>query len=52
MIRDEISVSIQTLRWNCIESRAYSEHLHYGYFSLSPLRKGRANIIGIAMRRV
>jgi DNA-directed RNA polymerase subunit alpha len=52
MIRDEISVSIQTLRWKCIESRAYSERLHYGRFALSPLRKGRADTIGIAMRRV
>ena len=52
MIRDEISVSIQTLRWKCIESRAYSKRLHYGRFALSPLRKGRADTIGIAMRRV
>lgn len=51
MIRDEISVSIQTLRWKCIESRAYSKRLHYGRFALSPLRKGRADTIGIAMRR-
>jgi DNA-directed RNA polymerase subunit alpha len=52
MIRDEISVSIQTLRWKCIESRAYNEHIHYGHFSLSPLCKGRSDTIGIAMRRV
>jgi DNA-directed RNA polymerase subunit alpha len=52
MIRDEISVSIKTLRWKYIESRAYSEHLHYGRFSLSSLRKGRADTIGITMRRV
>nr|YP_010325979.1 RNA polymerase alpha subunit [Tsuga chinensis var. tchekiangensis]YP_010938332.1 RNA polymerase alpha subunit [Tsuga forrestii]ART87410.1 RpoA [Tsuga chinensis]UNP24346.1 RNA polymerase alpha subunit [Tsuga chinensis var. tchekiangensis]WLE64547.1 RNA polymerase alpha subunit [Tsuga forrestii] len=51
MIRDEISVSIQTLRWKCMESRAYSKRLHYGRFALSPLRKGRADTIGIAMRR-
>nr|ACP51475.1 RNA polymerase alpha subunit [Pinus albicaulis] len=51
MIRDKISVSIQTLRWKCIESRAYSKRLHYGRFALSPLRKGRADTIGIAMRR-
>nr|AEQ37145.1 RNA polymerase alpha subunit [Ginkgo biloba] len=51
MIRDEISVSIQTLRWKCIESRVNGMRLHYGRFALSPLQKGQANTIGIAMRR-
>nr|YP_009158635.1 RNA polymerase alpha chain [Encephalartos lehmannii]AFR53238.1 RNA polymerase alpha chain [Encephalartos lehmannii]BAR93841.1 RNA polymerase alpha chain [Encephalartos lehmannii] len=51
MIRDEILVSTQTPRWRCIGSRADSKRLHYGRFALSPLQKGQASTIGIAMRR-
>nr|YP_009240141.1 RNA polymerase alpha chain [Sciadopitys verticillata]AMO00760.1 RNA polymerase alpha chain [Sciadopitys verticillata]BAK86737.1 RNA polymerase alpha chain [Sciadopitys verticillata]BAW34560.1 RNA polymerase alpha chain [Sciadopitys verticillata]BCK60729.1 RNA polymerase alpha chain [Sciadopitys verticillata] len=51
MIKNEISVSIQTPQWKCVESREDSKRLHYGRFTLSPLRKGQANTIGIAMRR-
>eukprot|EP01018_Ginkgo_biloba_P040935 Gb_17282 [translate_table: standard] len=40
-----------TLRWKCIESRVNGKRLHYGRFALSPLQKGQANTIGIAMRR-
>ncbi|KAE9617798.1 putative DNA-directed RNA polymerase [Lupinus albus] len=42
----------RTLRWKCVESRVYSKRLYYGRFSLSPLMKGQADTIGIAMRRV
>uniref|UniRef100_A0A0G2T3Q4 DNA-directed RNA polymerase subunit alpha n=3 Tax=Geranium TaxID=4028 RepID=A0A0G2T3Q4_9ROSI len=51
MIREKVRVSTQTPRWKCVESRADGKRLYYGRFILSPLKKGQADIIGIAMRR-
>nr|YP_003934306.1 RNA polymerase alpha subunit [Monsonia speciosa]ACH47366.1 RNA polymerase alpha subunit [Monsonia speciosa]ADJ66441.1 RNA polymerase alpha subunit [Monsonia speciosa] len=51
MIREKVRVSAQTPRWKCVESRADDKRLFYGRFILSPLKKGQADIIGIAMRR-
>ncbi|GJR42746.1 RNA polymerase alpha subunit [Tanacetum coccineum] len=45
------SVSTRTLQWKCVESAADSKRLFYGRFILSPLMKGQADTIGIAMRR-
>nr|YP_009581476.1 RNA polymerase alpha subunit [Nigella damascena]QBK49541.1 RNA polymerase alpha subunit [Nigella damascena]QFV18002.1 RNA polymerase alpha subunit [Nigella damascena]QIS63932.1 RNA polymerase alpha subunit [Nigella damascena] len=52
MLRAEVPVSTRTLQWKCVESRADSKRLYYGRFILSPLMKGQADTIGIAMRRV
>ncbi|KAH0439075.1 hypothetical protein IEQ34_025958 [Dendrobium chrysotoxum] len=43
--------STRTLQWKCVESRVDSKRLYYGRFVLSPLMKGQADTIGIAMRR-
>nr|YP_009342879.1 RNA polymerase alpha subunit [Diospyros blancoi]APS85623.1 RNA polymerase alpha subunit [Diospyros blancoi] len=51
MVREKITVSTRTLQWKCVESRADSKCLYYGRFVLSPLRKGQADTIGIAVRR-
>nr|YP_010993848.1 RNA polymerase alpha subunit [Dianella ensifolia]WOZ11293.1 RNA polymerase alpha subunit [Dianella ensifolia] len=51
MIREEIAGSTRTLQWKCVESRIDSKCLYYGRFILSPLMKGQADTIGIAMRR-
>uniref|UniRef100_UPI0030034EA4 RNA polymerase alpha subunit n=1 Tax=Hedyosmum orientale TaxID=226581 RepID=UPI0030034EA4 len=51
MVREEVAVSTRTLQWKCVESRADSKRLYYGRFILSPLMKGQADTIGIAMRR-
>lgn len=51
MVREKITVSTRTLQWKCVESRADSKCLYYGRFVLSPLMKGQADTIGIAMRR-
>nr|UZS91127.1 RNA polymerase alpha subunit [Leptopyrum fumarioides] len=51
MLRKEVAVSTRTLQWKCVESRADSKRLYYGRFILSPLMKGQADTIGIAMRR-
>nr|YP_009698652.1 RpoA [Hydrangea barbara]YP_010984656.1 RNA polymerase alpha subunit [Hydrangea viburnoides]QEJ83679.1 RpoA [Hydrangea sp. CF-2019]WOK76953.1 RNA polymerase alpha subunit [Hydrangea obtusifolia]QEJ85800.1 RpoA [Hydrangea barbara]WOK77041.1 RNA polymerase alpha subunit [Hydrangea barbara]WOK78713.1 RNA polymerase alpha subunit [Hydrangea viburnoides] len=51
MVRDKVTVSTRTLQWKCVESRADSKRLYYGRFILSPLMKGQADTIGIAMRR-
>nr|UCS09077.1 RNA polymerase alpha subunit [Delphinium montanum] len=51
MLREEVAVSTRTLQWKCVESRADSKRLYYGRFLLSPLMKGQADTIGIAMRR-
>uniref|UniRef100_UPI0030E2FB24 RNA polymerase alpha subunit n=1 Tax=Ceratocephala orthoceras TaxID=286838 RepID=UPI0030E2FB24 len=51
MLREEVAVSTRTLQWKCLESRADSKRLYYGRFILSPLMKGQADTIGIAMRR-
>nr|AXN55081.1 RNA polymerase alpha subunit [Cryptostylis leptochila] len=51
MVREEVAGSTRTLRWKCVESRVESKRLYYGRFVLSPLMKGQADTIGIAMRR-
>nr|YP_010927044.1 RNA polymerase alpha subunit [Scrophularia incisa]WKK45649.1 RNA polymerase alpha subunit [Scrophularia incisa]WKK46169.1 RNA polymerase alpha subunit [Scrophularia incisa] len=51
MVREKVTVSTRTLQWKCVESRTDSKRLYYGRFILSPLMKGRADTIGIAMRR-
>nr|YP_010168349.1 RNA polymerase alpha subunit [Gilliesia graminea]AEX94381.1 RNA polymerase alpha subunit [Gilliesia graminea]QRZ01626.1 RNA polymerase alpha subunit [Gilliesia graminea] len=51
MVQEEIAGSIRTLQWKCVESRVDSKRLYYGRFILSPLMKGQAYTIGIAMRR-
>nr|YP_010121040.1 RNA polymerase alpha subunit [Iris ruthenica]QRC77654.1 RNA polymerase alpha subunit [Iris ruthenica]UYF21577.1 RNA polymerase alpha subunit [Iris ruthenica] len=51
MVREEVTGSTRTLQWKCVESRVDSRRLYYGRFILSPLRKGQADTIGIAMRR-
>nr|AEZ49466.1 RNA polymerase alpha subunit [Syngonanthus chrysanthus] len=51
MVREEIKGSTRTIQWKCVESRIDSKRLYYGRFLLSPLRKGQADTIGIAMRR-
>nr|YP_010883934.1 RNA polymerase alpha subunit [Helleborus niger]WIW41506.1 RNA polymerase alpha subunit [Helleborus niger] len=51
MLREEVAVSTRTLQWKCVESREDSKRLYYGRFILSPLMKGQADTIGIAMRR-
>nr|YP_010035797.1 RpoA [Onobrychis viciifolia]QPF16924.1 RNA polymerase alpha subunit [Onobrychis viciifolia]QQQ88441.1 RpoA [Onobrychis viciifolia] len=52
MIREKLKVSTRTLQWKCVESRVDSKRLYYGRFILSPLMKGQADTIGIAMRRI
>nr|UZC37005.1 RNA polymerase alpha subunit [Pteridophyllum racemosum] len=53
MLREEVTVSTGgALQWKCIESRADSKRHYYGRFIMSPLMKGQADTIGIAMRRV
>nr|YP_010308137.1 RNA polymerase alpha subunit [Meconopsis integrifolia]ULU28553.1 RNA polymerase alpha subunit [Meconopsis integrifolia] len=51
MLQEEVAVSTRTLQWKCVESRVDSKRLYYGRFFLSPLMKGQADTIGIAMRR-
>nr|WRI20112.1 RNA polymerase alpha subunit [Akebia trifoliata] len=51
MLREAVAVSTRTLQWKCVESRADNKRLYYGRFILSPLMKGQADTIGIAMRR-
>nr|YP_010382789.1 RNA polymerase alpha subunit [Elsholtzia splendens]UED17336.1 RNA polymerase alpha subunit [Elsholtzia splendens] len=51
MVREKVTVSTRTLEWKCVESRTDSKHLYYGRFILSPLMKGQADTIGIAVRR-
>nr|YP_009935302.1 RNA polymerase alpha subunit [Edgeworthia chrysantha]QNS25565.1 RNA polymerase alpha subunit [Edgeworthia chrysantha]QRG01206.1 RNA polymerase alpha subunit [Edgeworthia chrysantha] len=51
MVREKVKVSTRTLQWKCVESRIDSKRLYYGRFILSPLMKGQADTIGIAMRR-
>nr|YP_010630385.1 RNA polymerase alpha subunit [Hillebrandia sandwicensis]WBN97419.1 RNA polymerase alpha subunit [Hillebrandia sandwicensis] len=51
MVREKIRVSTRTLKWKCVESRVDSKRLYYGRFILSPLMKGQADTIGIAMRK-
>ncbi|KAK9724113.1 hypothetical protein RND81_05G048900 [Saponaria officinalis] len=51
MFREKIRVSTRTLQSKCVESKTDSKCLYYGRFILSPLMKGQADTIGIAMRR-
>ena len=51
MVQEKVIVSTRTLLWKCVESRTNSKRLYYGRFILSPLMKGQADTIGIAMRR-
>nr|QXO03201.1 RNA polymerase alpha subunit [Dossinia marmorata] len=51
MVREKVAGSTRTLQWKCVESRVESKRLYYGRFILSPLMKGQADTIGIAMRR-
>nr|YP_009859830.1 RpoA [Silene kiusiana]AWX05957.1 RpoA [Silene kiusiana] len=51
MVREKIRVSTRTLQWKCVESRRDSKCLYYGRFIISPLLKGQADTIAIAMRR-
>nr|YP_009577835.1 RNA polymerase alpha subunit [Sinofranchetia chinensis]QBG64804.1 RNA polymerase alpha subunit [Sinofranchetia chinensis] len=51
MLREAVAVSTRTPQWKCVESRADNKRLYYGRFILSPLMKGQADTIGIAMRR-
>nr|YP_010529112.1 RNA polymerase alpha subunit [Calophyllum inophyllum]UXW91124.1 RNA polymerase alpha subunit [Calophyllum inophyllum] len=51
MVREKVKISTRTLQWKCVESRTDSKRLYYGRFVLSPLMKGQADTIGIAMRR-
>ena len=51
MVREEVAGSTRTIQWKCVESRTDSKRLYYGRFILSPLMKGQADTIGIAMRR-
>uniref|UniRef100_A0AB39U3D7 DNA-directed RNA polymerase subunit alpha n=1 Tax=Hydnocarpus kurzii TaxID=3240908 RepID=A0AB39U3D7_9ROSI len=51
MVREKVTISTRTLQWKCVESRVDSTRLYYGRFILSPLMKGQADTIGIAMRR-
>nr|UXP79150.1 RNA polymerase alpha subunit [Isodon grandifolius var. atuntzeensis] len=51
MVREKVTVSTRTLQWKCVELRTDSKRLYYGRFILSPLMKGQADTIGIAMRR-
>ncbi|KAF6144910.1 hypothetical protein GIB67_003982 [Kingdonia uniflora] len=52
MLREEVTVSTRKVQWKCVESKVDSKRLYYGRFILSPLMKGQADTIGIAMRRV
>ena len=51
MVREKVTISTRTLQWKCVESRVDSKRLYYGRFVLSPLMKGQADTIGIALRR-
>nr|YP_010998056.1 RNA polymerase alpha subunit [Oxandra asbeckii]YP_010998097.1 RNA polymerase alpha subunit [Oxandra asbeckii]WPF64699.1 RNA polymerase alpha subunit [Oxandra asbeckii]WPF64740.1 RNA polymerase alpha subunit [Oxandra asbeckii] len=51
MNQEKFEVSTRIPRCKCIESRTDSKRLHYSRFILSPLMKGQADTIGIAMRR-
>nr|YP_009776173.1 RNA polymerase alpha subunit [Bacopa monnieri]QJA26498.1 RNA polymerase alpha subunit [Bacopa monnieri] len=51
MVREKVTVSTRTLQWKCVELRTDSKRLCYGRFILSPLMKGQADTIGIAVRR-
>nr|YP_009917525.1 RNA polymerase alpha subunit [Vigna mungo]QLM00844.1 RNA polymerase alpha subunit [Vigna mungo] len=52
MVQEKLRFSTRTLQWKCVESRIESKRLYYGRFILSPLMKGQADTIGIAIRRI
>ena len=52
MVKEKLRVSTRTLQWKCVESRIDSKRLYCGCFILSPLLKGQADTIGIAIRRI
>ncbi|XP_057852833.2 DNA-directed RNA polymerase subunit alpha-like [Cryptomeria japonica] len=52
MNQNEIAVSMKIPELKCVESRTENKRFHYSRFTLSPLRKGQANTIGSAIRRV
>nr|QQL04390.1 RNA polymerase alpha subunit [Polygala fallax] len=52
MVQKKVRISTRTIQWKCVESRADGKRLYYGRFILSPLMKGQADTIGIAIRRV
>uniref|UniRef100_UPI0030038E61 RNA polymerase alpha subunit n=1 Tax=Polygala tatarinowii TaxID=174551 RepID=UPI0030038E61 len=51
MVQKKVRISTRTIQWKCVESRADGKRLYYGRFILSPLMKGQADTIGIAIRR-
>nr|QFK69484.1 RNA polymerase alpha subunit [Ixonanthes chinensis] len=51
MVGEKVRISTRTLQWKCVESKTDSKRFYYGRFILSPLMKGQADTIGIAMRR-
>nr|YP_010362483.1 RNA polymerase alpha subunit [Euphorbia schlechtendalii]YP_010362525.1 RNA polymerase alpha subunit [Euphorbia schlechtendalii]UNS16274.1 RNA polymerase alpha subunit [Euphorbia schlechtendalii]UNS16316.1 RNA polymerase alpha subunit [Euphorbia schlechtendalii] len=51
MIGEKVRMSTRTPQWKCVESRKDNKRLYYGRFILSPLMKGQADTIGIAIRR-
>nr|YP_009975380.1 RNA polymerase alpha subunit [Drypetes lateriflora]QNK04722.1 RNA polymerase alpha subunit [Drypetes lateriflora] len=52
MFREKVTICSRLLQWECLESRADNKRLHYGRFMLSPLIKGKAETIGLVMRRI
>nr|QYB22516.1 RNA polymerase alpha subunit [Sequoiadendron giganteum]BBN66923.1 RNA polymerase alpha chain [Sequoiadendron giganteum] len=52
MNQNKIAVSIKIPELKCVEFRTENKRFNYGRFTLSPLRKGQANTIGSAIRRV
>nr|YP_010701099.1 RNA polymerase alpha subunit [Lomagramma matthewii]WCI21340.1 RNA polymerase alpha subunit [Lomagramma matthewii] len=51
MLTFETSVSTQTIKWKCVESKTENKRLHYGRFVISPFKRGQVSIVGIAMRK-
>nr|YP_009694817.1 RNA polymerase alpha subunit [Ephedra sinica]YP_010207364.1 RNA polymerase alpha subunit [Ephedra przewalskii]YP_010452541.1 RNA polymerase alpha subunit [Ephedra distachya]YP_010453075.1 RNA polymerase alpha subunit [Ephedra lomatolepis]YP_010453209.1 RNA polymerase alpha subunit [Ephedra milleri]YP_010453410.1 RNA polymerase alpha subunit [Ephedra pachyclada]YP_010453611.1 RNA polymerase alpha subunit [Ephedra somalensis]YP_010453812.1 RNA polymerase alpha subunit [Ephedra transitoria] len=51
MIWNELKTAESSPRWKCLESRTDSKRSHYGRFSISPLLKGQANTLAIAIRK-
>lgn len=51
MADQTISNVLNQPQWRCLESKIEKSTLHYGRFIISPLWKGQANTIGLALRR-
>nr|YP_010703852.1 RNA polymerase alpha subunit [Bolbitis deltigera]WCO87038.1 RNA polymerase alpha subunit [Bolbitis deltigera] len=51
MLTCETSISTQTIKWKCVESKTESRRLHYGRFVVSPFKRGQVSTVGIAMRK-